>query len=474
MIGHMTLFHARVFRLVAVLQFVFLLVVSSVVAEDGPKMARPFLQRKSVRKKVTATPAPAKKQTPAPTVEPTPEPTLAPLAEPTPEPTVAPKRSAKPAATQPSRAARSAPASSGGAVDLSTLSTDSSSGSSARGASVSRVQKTPHSTNSGVFPNFKFYFDFMLKYAPGMDSNSAFGFDSFHQVMLVEMNVTPELLFMTEIRSEPRFFELDYQASPKVTWRWGKIWIPFDDMAPHNIFGGRINTSKLWENSTDSPFLPDLWAELGIGMKYMMNDTVNASTELHLYVTNGIGSGGTDPTASGTAYPQFQSTGISGDNNNDKTFGARIAGKFFQRFGIGASVYRGVWTERGTPNKNLTLIGLDSQLRPTNSAELRMGLMMGTIELNPPSAKDSYSKGGAYMEAGYKFGENQNWKFLARGGVVQNDSRVQDNSDRKVVGATLLKRMGPVEASLQYSRDLQRFAGKDFYNFAAFRLVTAF
>jgi hypothetical protein len=211
-----------------------------------------------------------------------------------------------------------------------------------------------------------------------------------------------------------------------------------------------------------------------VGAKIMLTDSSAAATELHLYVTNGIGSGGSDPTGSGTAYPNFATSSIGADNNNDKSYGARISGKFFQRASLGASVYRGVWTDKGTPNKGITLLGFDAQIRPTNAIELRTGVMVGDVGLNPPSTKESYSKGGAYVETGVKFGEDQNTKFLLRAGVVQNDSRVRDNSDRKIVGATLLKRFGPIEASVQYSRDLQRFAGKDFYNFGAVRLVAAF
>jgi len=162
--------------------------------DDSPKMAKPFVQKNRVRKKVTVTPAPAVKPlaTTAPMTEPTivPEPTAAPVSATAAPRTATQKRVATP---RPQRVARpssqqapsASSASSSGAVDLSTLtasdssSGSSSAGSSVRGSSVSKMQKTPHAT-SGVFPNFKFYFDFLLKYAPGVDQQSAFAFDSFH------------------------------------------------------------------------------------------------------------------------------------------------------------------------------------------------------------------------------------------------------------------------------------------------------
>lgn len=359
------------------------------------------------------------------------------------------------------------------AVDLGSLSSSNVKAGAAKGKSTAQMSPSMHGPST-TDPHFKFYFDFMYKYRPGLTTEGSHGFDSYHQLMLVEIMPSSNLTFATEVSASPRYYEVDYQTSPKMTWRWGKIWIPFDDMAPHNIFGGRINTSELHQGN-EAAYLPDLWADLGVGMKYQILDTVPLASELHLYVVNGFRSGGTDPTGSGGAYPLFSTPPTSADNNNDKAFGTRLHMKFFQRLGFGVSLYRGAWSDKGAPkSRGINMFGLDSQLRPSNSFELRAGLSYATVELPETSSKDSYNKGGAYLEAGYKFGENLNWKFLVQTGIVQNDSRVKDNGDKQIVGVRLLRRMGPIEGSIYYSRDVMDIPGKANKNYGHLRLVTAF
>ena len=100
--------------------------------------------------------------------------------------------------------------------------------------------------------------------------------------------------------------------------------------------------------------------------------------------------------------------------------------------------------------------------------------MPPTISLNPPATKDSFSRGGMYVEFGQKFGTDSRWKFLARAGMAQNDNRVVDITDKKLLGVTLLKNFGTIEVSLHGSRDFEKVAGKPNYNYGALRVVTAF
>jgi len=363
------------------------------------------------------------------------------------------------------------------AVDLGALTTSSAKTSSSQKAGASkrsaRGQPAMHGP-SLTDPSFKFYFDFMYKYRPNIPTEANHGFDSYHNLILVEVMPSNDLTFATEVSAAPRYYEVDYQVSQKFTLRWGKIWIPFDDMAPHNIFGGRINTSEFFEGTGEKPFLPDIWADLGLGVKYQIIDTVPIASELHFYVVNGFDASDSDPVNASAPYPNFQTPNTGADNNNDKAMGARLHLKFFQRLGLGASIYRGTWTDKDQPGKGINMFGLDSQLRPTNRFDLRAGLMYATIDLTAASTKPSYNKGGAYLEAGYKFGENLNWKFLVQTGVTQNDSRVKDNGDKQITGVRLLRRMGPVEASIFFSKDTQKIAGKNATTYGHFRIVTAF
>jgi hypothetical protein len=360
------------------------------------------------------------------------------------------------------------------AVDLGSLTADTPSAPSQMSGMSSASGRNFHKA-SGAMPNFKFYFDFLYAYRPGLEGRGNQGFDSFHQVILVDINPTPELSFMTELNGAPRFYEVDYKTSDRMTIRWGKIWVPFDDMSPHNIFGGRINTSEFFEGFTDAQaFLPDLWADLGVGLRYQFVDTSALSAVGHLYVVNGFGDGGREPAGSGSDYPSFGNIVTGPDNNNSKSLGGRAHLKFFQRLGLGASFYRGAWTDKEDPSQSISMYGFDAQLQPTSITELRAGIVYMTVGLNPPATKSSFSRGGMYVEFGQKFGTDSRWKFLGRAGIAQNDNRVIDITDKKLLGATLLRNLGAVEISAHFSRDFEKVANKPSYNYGALRVVTAF
>jgi hypothetical protein len=360
------------------------------------------------------------------------------------------------------------------------------------GASYASGGMGPHGAPSGILPNFKFYFDFVLRSWKGNTAESDFGFDSYHQRLMVEFTPTPELMFQAELLDK-KYFETDYMLSPRLQVRWGKIWIPFDDMSPHSMFGGRINTTD-FRQTGESAFLPDIWADLGIGLKYTLADSLNFQSELHFYVVNGFReSRGTSPIqaeqsgggGTNAPYPTFEGTaGVAGDNNNQKGMGLRWHSVFGRRFGLGASVYKDTYNDKSEQKDmdpllgkslGMLIVGLDAQLRPTSTTEIRAGYATMKVDLNSNySNKESFTRGGTYVELGQRFGEEDRWKFLIRAGASQNDNRVVDVSDKTIVGATILKNFGSVEAQVNYYRDLHQVPQKTAYNYGEFRLVTAF
>jgi hypothetical protein len=371
------------------------------------------------------------------------------------------------------------------AVDLSALSTGTSSSggsSAASGRSTTTAGMSPHQS-SGLVPNFKFYFDFLLRSWKGTPSQGTLTFEGYHQRMLVEYTPSPDLMFQADISSwqSPKYYEVDYMLTRSLQIRWGRIWIPFDDMSPHSIFGGRMNTSEFFQPN-ETAFLPDIWADMGMGLKIILADSSKFSSDFHAYAVNGFQSGGTSPVQGEGGvieYPDFAgTTGASSDNNNNKAMGARWHSVFGQRFGIGGSFYTGAYTPKSVPDsKTITMLGGDIQLMPTNTTQIRFGIVSMKVGLySPPAtpiAKDSFSRGGSYVELGQKFGAENRWKFLIRAGKSQNDNRVVDVSDKTLVGATLLRNFGAVEAQLTFFKDMNTVAAKSAYNYGAFRLVTA-
>ncbi len=279
-------------------------------------------------------------------------------------------------------------------------------------------------------------------------------------------------MFTFDISASPRFYELDYNITPKLQIRAGRIWIPFDDLSPHNIFGGRVNVSRL--NPASNPtmqFLPDIWTDLGIGLRYQLIDTSALQGVAHLYAVNGFRDGGTDPSSqtTGQSYPNFSSTVLGADNNADKSIGARVHMMWARKFGVGVSYFRGGWTPSTAPaGKGLSMLGLDGQLR-LGPTEFRAGIASMNVDL----PNDTMSRGGLYGEVSHRFGPRQQFRALARGGTLQLDNRVFDVTDQMIVGGALVYAPGMVELWGEYSQDLKVVTGKVNYSYAAARLVVA-
>lgn len=369
----------------------------------------------------------------------------------------------------------STPSKDDSAVDLSAL--DSNPGAATPGASSGGA----HSPGGASPLHINLYFDFYLSSQPGKNGaqGAGFTFNNIHHFFLVEATAGPDIKFMTEIHTSPRFYELDYQFTRWFQLRLGKIWIPFDDLEPHNQFGGYINNSRLRPTASagtaSSYFLPDLWAEMGLGGKFNLVDREKFSLEGHLYVVNGFGSGGTDPvTATNTQYPNFADSGIETiDNNRAKSVGTRLHALVGQTLGLGWSYYTGRWTDEDKTAKSMSIMGLDAQLF-FNRAEFRFGYSNFYVNLPSTATATTYHRPGYYAEASYKMGAKRNWKALLSTGGVDGDDRILNVDDRLIYGGKLLYRPNNIEWGIEHFRDLRYVAEKDYRSFTAFRVIAMF
>ncbi|MEW6055324.1 MAG: hypothetical protein AB1540_01810 [Bdellovibrionota bacterium] len=356
------------------------------------------------------------------------------------------------------------------ALDLSGGSSPHGKGDPAPGAAPAGLaSQSPHAHMPSISPFFKVYFDLNFYKRPGI---TPLTFDNFHSFLLVELTPTDDIQFSFDVNPTPRYYELDYQVFKRLQLRVGKIWIPFDDMSPHNIFGGRVNVSRLAPATNSPAFLPDLWTDLGVGAKYRLVEKSKLTVDSHFYVVNGFRSGGTDPKNPSTGadnYPSFADLPTSPDNNNDKAFGGRLHALLWRKLGLGVSYYTARWNNQAIVEaKRLSLIGGDAQFR-FSKTEFRAGLVSMNIDI--PNA--DFNRGGAYVEAGQRFGKNDAWKGLLRAGQLNTDDRVIDASDQQIVGATLLYKPGLIQWSIEHSRDLTENARKRNYTFTNFRIVIA-
>lgn len=325
-------------------------------------------------------------------------------------------------------------------------------------------------------PVFKVYFDLNFYSMPGASSSSERGltFDNFHSFVLLDVIPTPDIHFMTDVNPSPKFYELDYKTADWLTFRFGKIFIPFDDMNPHSIYGGRINVSRL---SPDGNFLPDLFTDLGIGVDLKPFNSPTLELDLKFAVVNGFRSGGTDPipgTPSSSLYPNFASELPTGpDNNRDKSYAVRahaLAGGFL---GLGASYYAGRWSPSGTVSHRLSMLGFDGQIY-LGKFKIRAGQATMNAKLPDTASKPDFSRGASYLEAALKLDSEEKWRIWGRAGSQNLDNRIVDKNDRAIAGGGIAFKPSLVEFSLEYSRDLKRTPDKTNYSFANFRVVASF
>lgn len=317
----------------------------------------------------------------------------------------------------------------------------------------------------------KIYFDFLLYSQPGI---AGLTFANFHSYVFLEVAPENKLEFMTDIsssRGSPSFYELDWHVTEKITVRAGKIWIPFDEnMAPHNLYGGRTNVSQLMQDASKR-FLPNLWTDHGVGSKLKLMDESIVHWTLDTWVVNGFQAGGTDPAAQNPSYPSFTDTQITAlDNNRNKALGARTHIWLSGVVGAGASFQNQRWNNQNEiPKLDMNIYGADAQLR-LGPFEISTAAALMQVELK----SGKMTRGGAYAETGFTFGTNRRFKALGRWGFLQLDDRVIDFTDQQHAGATLLYSPRPIEISLTHTRDLKEVVGKLNVSYTALRLIMQF
>lgn len=314
-------------------------------------------------------------------------------------------------------------------------------------------------------PQLHLLFDLALTWRPGVTPLS---FDNFHSFFLAEVVPTPESYVMAEVNPSPRFFEFGYQVHPRLQIRAGKIWIPFNGMVdtePHSLAGGWYGTTRLFSTH---PYLPDIWADLGLAIKWTLRDDTSVQSFLQLYGVNGLGSGGTDPLGqvATTGYPSFSTPTLGGDNNSDKALGGRWTALFSRRLGIGASFYTGRFTADSAADGRITLYGLDAQVR-AGPLELRSGWMNMVVTLPAPASPASMSRPGFYVESLFRL--LNHWKWIARYGNLNTDSRAENAGDRSIVGGVIAYDVGYYQISFEVFGDLQRTVDKAPSAFSALR-----
>jgi len=352
----------------------------------------------------------------------------------------------------------------GGSINLGNLDSGPSPISSGGGGGPPSRGGPP---SGGGGPVFKAFFDLLLYTRPGFQDIT---FRNFHPIFLVDYIPNEKVKFSFEVRTNPRFYELDYSISKSFTLRLGRIWIPFDDMDPHNNFGGVMNTSE-FRSPGGAAFLPDIWADFGVGARTSLIDTARLGVFADLYVVIGFGqNGGIDPLGSGSPYPFFsQPTAITAaDNNTDKSIGGRIQLKLGGMLSIGGSIYRGRYTNETEEPADVMMSGIDTQLRLFTGTTIRIGFVYMKVDLLADGENAFMERGGLYAEFMQRL--RRKIKIYGMAGVLQGDHRSEDANDRTLLGVKIAYEINDyMQLSLLHFKDVQEIPGKTGTEFTGLR-----
>lgn len=317
-------------------------------------------------------------------------------------------------------------------------------------------------------PRIKVMYDWLLTYRPGF--SPSWTFDNYHNLLMLEYTPSRDIYFGFEVSPNPRFFELDYELSNRLTFRIGRIYVPFDDLSPHSYFGGRANINRLVPGDGTS-FLPDIWTDMGMGLHWAAYRGKTYSLDAHFYVTNGFGEGpGLNPITPSGLYPDFQNAIGVQDNNRDKAIGLRVAGNFLgDMLGFGISAFRCRYSNEENPAGYINMLGADAQFRK-GGFEARAGYVFMLVDL-PYMTPANYRRGGVYAEVSQTLGRKNQFKALLRGGAVNHDSRALLPTDQIIFGGQMVYRFGAVAVGVEHSKDLNELTGKPDNSFTGLRVT---
>ena len=132
-------------------------------------------------------------------------------------------------------------------------------------------------------------------------------------------------------------------------------------------------------------------------------------------------------------------------------------------WGVGASVYTGLYSNNGVPSPgNVLAIGIDAQLRLPSKTDFRLGYFYMRVGLNSGSGtgRTSMLRAGFYAEVGHRF--SRKWSMLFRGGIQQPDNGVIDVNDRTIIGGRVAYNFNPMfQLSFEHFQDVEGTAGKN-------------
>ena len=275
--------------------------------------------------------------------------------------------------------------------------------------------------------NLKLYLDFMYEeslgdadYPPLRETDEP-SFGTNHTYLMLQASPTDKLRVGFDIQFD-YFYEIEYFPVPTVSFKAGKIFLPFGDFQYHPIYGGKVY-------SLENDLFPNWLTDYGVAFGHRLLDTDHVSLRYDLFVSNGF------QDYSGDVL-NMNTIGYEGDNNSEKAFGGRVKTVWLGRYNMTASGMFDHWSDDG--QATLALWALDfstngglADLPVLNHVDLKLGYLVKQVETGNAANSEigEYDGFGSHIELSTKPAD---WlKIAFRMGEVDPNENLRDRMDQR-------------------------------------------
>ena len=263
-----------------------------------------------------------------------------------------------------------------------------------------------------------------------------------HTYVFVVAQVSEEISFIIHIDTNPVFWELQYELLPGLSFKVGKIWVPFGTNEFHHIIGGRVDQQSF--------FLPETWSDYGVAVNWVPLDTDWVNVDTTFYAVNGS-QGNVGANAAGQEVPTVGAGAAASDNNYSKGLGGRAKFTLFNDYVVTPSVYFDVWDPDNKYRLLFYSLGFEARrgfLPVPGLDRLRLRGEYGRGEIELPfrnlqtdgligaTGGFAIARVGFYGEATYTLVDTLSVRL--RAGRINGDNTVTNNADLWMIEPGLL------------------------------------
>lgn len=236
------------------------------------------------------------------------------------------------------------------------------------------------------------------------------------------------------------FYELQYNFSPYMNIRVGKIFIPFGQSDYHHIYGGLVDET--------ASFLRKFWCDYGVAF----HSKIISSLQGDIFVGNGF------PVYGNTVF--FSQPPTPRDNNMMKSVALRLKWRPIQQVFLIANGYYDAYSDQNDLRDFIFMYGLDVGFE-ARKFHLKTGAAVAELFDHKTTPLDGFLfaskwyRWAWYSEARYNF--TRMLSLQLRAGSMDTDNRTQSPTDQMNLNTTFFVRPGPFEISLSYFYNIQTY-----------------